>query len=206
MRPVRRYRLRSLVKSLGGNLWNMELVNLVEDIASILEFLDRTAPPFKNFRPGIGPYGEPQLLKLVAEKMNELDQYSGLAKTMRCPDLLIRGEWAIEFKLARPFGDNGKEAESWSVNLLHPYAGNVSVIGDCFKLINRAGPERKAVAAIGYMHDPPILDLEPLFRGFELLATQVAKLRIGPRASVQRGGLTHPVHQQVCIAAWEVLA
>jgi hypothetical protein len=27
--------------------------------------------------------------------------------------------------------NNGKEAETWSVNLLHPYPGNVSVIGDC---------------------------------------------------------------------------
>jgi len=44
---------------------------------------------------------------------------------------------ALEFKIARPFGDNGKEAENWSVNLPHPYAGNVSVIGDCLKLLAR---------------------------------------------------------------------
>jgi len=47
---------------------------------------------------------------------------------------LIKGLWVIEVKIARPFGDNGKEAEAWSVNLLHPYAGNTSIIGDCLKL------------------------------------------------------------------------
>jgi hypothetical protein len=35
-------------------------------------------------------------------------------------DLVIPGEWAVEFKLLRPFGDNGAEAEDWSENVLHP--------------------------------------------------------------------------------------
>ena len=64
--------------------------------------------------------------------------------------MLIRSSWAVEFKLVRPFGDNGKEAENWSVNLLHPYQGNVSAIGDCLKLKCLECVERKAVLVIGY--------------------------------------------------------
>ncbi len=33
--------------------------------------------------------------------------------TKRSPDLLIPGEWAIEVKIARPYGDNDREAENW---------------------------------------------------------------------------------------------
>jgi hypothetical protein len=49
-------------------------------------------------------------------------------------DLLITGAWALEFKLARSYGDNGKDEENWSVNLLHPYEGNTSASGNCLKL------------------------------------------------------------------------
>lgn len=42
------------------------------------------------------------------------------------PDVLVPNRWALEFKIVRPFGDNGIEAERWSQNLLHPYPGNVS--------------------------------------------------------------------------------
>jgi hypothetical protein len=42
----------------------------------------------------------------------ERPNYHGRASTQRMPDLLIRTEWAVEFKIARPFGDNGKETEN----------------------------------------------------------------------------------------------
>ena len=69
---------------------------------------------------------------------------------------------AIEVKLARPFGDDGKEAENWSVNLLHPYAGNTSLIGDCLKLERFDGSERSAAVVVGYEHTPPQISLAPL--------------------------------------------
>jgi hypothetical protein len=53
----------------------------------------------------------------MARHLNALPAYAGAVRTKRTPDLLIPGAWALEFKLARPFGDNGKEAENWSVNL-----------------------------------------------------------------------------------------
>ena len=65
--------------------------------------------------------------------------------------------------------------------------------------------ERKGVLAIGYEHNPPQVTLEPLWRGFELLATEVMKVRLSARALTRRNGLIHPVHQQLIVVGWEVL-
>jgi hypothetical protein len=181
-----------------------DLEEVVNDIAGALVSIDDSEPPFKGFQRGVGPYGEPQLVKLIAARLNKLPKYSGAA-TRRSPDFLIPGEWAIEFKLARPFGDNGKEAENWSVNLLHPYPGNVSAIGDCYKLSKYPGVERRAVAVIGYEHDPSKIDLTPLVRSFEEIARRVAFLKLSDRIEVRRDKLVHPIHQVLRLFAWEVL-
>src|SRR6058998_405930 len=55
-----------------------------------------------------------------------------------CPTFLSRTNGQSSSNHS-PFGDNGKEAENWSVNLLHPYEGNVSTIGDCCKLARWTG-------------------------------------------------------------------
>src|SRR5271169_6740277 len=126
----------------------MELNEVTFDIAEVLARIDSSSPPFKQFQRGVGPFGEPQLVAEIARRLNEIPKYRGAVITKRTPDLLIPGEWLLEFKIARPFGDNGKQAENWSVNLLHPYPGNVSTIGDCYKLLEFAGPERKVVLVI----------------------------------------------------------
>jgi len=114
--------------------------------------------------------------------------------------MLIKGYWGVEFKIVRPFGDNGEQAENWSANLLHPYPGSVSLIGDCLKLRALPIAERK-----GYEHTPPQVALAPLIRSFELIAAQIMSIRLGPRVAVTRTRLIHPVHQQVTIFAWELL-
>ena len=182
----------------------MELKDLLTDVASALVALDVCGVPFKKFRAGVGPYGEPQLVRAVAKHLNTLPRYGAAVRTKRTPDLLIPGEWALEFKLARPFGDNGNEAENWSVNLLHPYPGSVSVVGDCQKLQQLNGPERKAAIVVGYEHTPPRISLASLLDAFEVVAERVAGIRLGQRVQVTRVGLCHPVHQQMLIAAWEV--
>jgi hypothetical protein len=97
---------------------------------------DSQRPVHKTFRPGIGPFGEPQLVREIAHRLT----CKGIqAKTQRTPDLVIQDSqdvFAIEFKIVRPFGDNGKEAENWSVNMLHPYPGNVSLLADALKLLD----------------------------------------------------------------------
>ena len=185
---------------------SVELEQVIADVAAALVSIDQCGVSFKQFQPGVGPYGEPQLLAAVTRYFNTIPAYEGLVKTKRTPDLLIPGQWALEFKLARPFGDNGREAESWSVNLLHPYEGNVSLIGDCLKLQSLGGPERKAVVVVGYEHTRPKIPLSPLIGAFELVATRVAGVRIGSRVQVIQANLCHPVHQQFLVAAWEVLS
>lgn len=183
----------------------MELDYVIDDVLEAVFAIDLSREPFKDFQPGVGPYGEPQLLKLIAQYLNHLSHYSSQVVTKRTPDLLIPSQWAMEFKIARPFGDNGKEAEDWSVNLLHPYAGNVSSIGDCFKLLDLKCNERLAVAVIGYEHTPPKINLTPLIKAFETIAQYVSGIRLSPRIERRRDGLVHPVHQAVRIFAWEVI-
>jgi len=181
---------------------NFELV--INDIADVLKRIDGCHAKFKDFHAGVGPYGEPQVVKLVAAELNRMPEYRSRVKTMRTPDLLIHKNWALEIKLARPFGDNGRAAENWSVNLLHPYGGNTSLLGDCLKLTRLDCEEQKGVIAIGYEHDPPQVSLEPLWTAFELLAAGVMRVSIGPRVTARRGGLIHPVHEQLVVVGWEL--
>jgi hypothetical protein len=120
-------------------------------------------------------------------------------------DLVIPGEWAIEFKLLRPFGDNGKEAEHWSENVLHPYPGNVSSIGDCIKLIESGFPERKAIVVFGYEHSPPQIDITPAVESFEIIAKEVVGIALSERLSAKFGPLIYPVHQQGKVFGWQIL-
>lgn len=183
----------------------MELAEIIADVADALVEIDRSGQPFRNFQPGVGPYGEPQLVKLVVNSLNVLSKYHGQVRTKRNPDLLIPNEWAIEFKIVRPFGDNGKEAENWSVNLLHPYPGNASVVGDCYKLARYQGSERRAAVVIGYEHLPPRIDLSPLIRSFETIVANVCGMKLSVRVETGRDTLIHPVHQSLRVFAWEVI-
>lgn len=183
----------------------MVLDSVAHNILNALVEIDRSREAFKSFHPGVGPYGEPQLLKKIAEYLNGKKICQSQVITKRTPDMLIPGEWALEFKIARPFGDNGKEAENWSVNLLHPYRGNVSLIGDCFKLLERGGRERRAVITIGYEHNPPVIDLTPLIESFEVVARNVLRLNPSGIKEQRANDLIHPVHQVVRVFAWEVI-
>jgi hypothetical protein len=119
----------------------------------------------------LDPTASPKLVKLVAEHLKDLPTSDLGVRTKRTPDLLIVRHWALEIKITRPFGDNGKPAENWSVRLLHPYGGNTSLLGDCLKLSSYSCKEQKAVLAIGYEHDPPQVNLETLTRSFKMIVT-----------------------------------
>jgi hypothetical protein len=183
----------------------MKLEDVIDNVLNSVIAIDSSRLPFKDFQPGVGPYGEPQLLKLIAQHLNQSPIYFSKVVTKRTPDLLIPNEWALEFKIARPFGDNGKEAEDWSVNLLHPYPGNVSTIGDCFKLRELKCNEKLGVVVIGYEHNPPKICLDPLVEAFEAIANHVLDIHLSPRIEKRREGLIHPIHQTVRIFTWEVL-
>ena len=184
----------------------ISLPELVSRIADILVSIDKSREPFRSYQAGVGPYGEPQLVKKISEVLNSHDDLKGKVLTKRSPDLLLGEKWSLEFKIVRPFGDNGFEAENWSVNLIHPYEGNKSLIGDCLKLLHSGMTERKAVFVIGYEHDPPQILLSTLINSFELLADQIMGIKLGERIEENRKELIHPVHQQLTVFAWEVFA
>ena len=181
--------------------------DLVEKIADLLKQYDTEEPEYvtskgTKYLRGIGPFAETPLIRELGER---LTQNGFITEVKQHPDLVIQRHWGIEFKLARPFGNNGREDEHWSKNLTHPYKGSMSLIGDALTLTSMDLP-RKFVFAIGYEHDPPKISLEPLFRSFELIAEQVMGLELGPRVEVTRAELVHPVHQILRCASWEVLA
>jgi hypothetical protein len=180
----------------------MQYPNLVRTIADVLKEFDDEKPIHKEFKPGIGPFGEPQIVKIIAEK---LTLKGILAITRKTPDLDIQGQWAIEFKIVRPFGDNGKEAENWTVNLLHPYPGNVSLIGDALKLLQLSNYHHKGLFIIGYEHNPAKISLDPIISSFELIAQDVKKIKLGERIEEKRCGLVHPEHQVVRCIGWELV-
>jgi hypothetical protein len=167
----------------------------------------------RTYRPGIGPLAEADAIERALRLLKNGPQASDYRDASPKPypnsrqkcDLVIPNEWAIELKLIRPFGDNGAEAEHWSENVLHPYAGNTSSIGDCFKLAQSNFAERKAVIVFGYEHTPPQIDLETAIRAFESIATQVARIELGSRHFAEFGPLIHPVHQQGKVFGWEVI-
>lgn len=91
------------------------------------------------------------------------------------------------------------------LTLLHPYRGNVSTIGDCLKLAESTCIERKAVVVIGYEHNPAKIDLTPLIEAFEVVAKEVALIKLSSRFECRRQDLVHPVHRCCPVFGWEVM-
>ena len=179
----------------------MLYTEIVKLIADILKEFDSERPVHKAFNSGVGPFGEPQIVGEIAKRLLT----RGIAaRTKRTPDLDLQGEWAIEFKIVRPFGDNGKEAENWSVNLLHPYPGNVSLIGDAIKLHELDNYRHKGLLVIGYEHNPAKISLDPLIHSFELIATHVMKIALVERIEETREHLVHPEHETLRCIGWEL--
>jgi hypothetical protein len=87
----------------------------------------------------------------------------------------------------------------------HPYPGNVSSVGDSFKLIESGFPERKAIVIFGYEHSPPIIEITTAVEAFEAIAKQVVGIELGERESAEFSPLIHPVHQQGKVFEWQVL-
>ncbi len=134
---------------------------------------------------------------------NERASYSDPA--IKKVDLLIPGQWAVEFNTVRPDNNNGTIFEHWSENVLHPYEGNTSPLGDCLKLLNSGRSERKAVVIFGYERTLATVKLDAAIRGFEVWAKEPMNLRLTDRLEELRDGLIHPVHQRLRVFAYEVL-
>jgi hypothetical protein len=77
----------------------MEYREIVFEISDILYKFDSEMPIHKAFKAGIGPFGEPQIVKEIADRLGK--NHPGV-RTKRKPDMEIGNEWAIEFKIVRP--------------------------------------------------------------------------------------------------------
>ena len=92
----------------------------------------------------------------------------------------------------RPFGDNGREAENWSVNMLYPYAGNVSLtgnvslIGEAITLARLENYHHKGLFVIGFEHSSAKISLDPLINSFDVIARQVMNIGLGERIEEKR--------------------
>ncbi|MGA8553345.1 MAG: hypothetical protein WB630_02915, partial [Candidatus Acidiferrales bacterium] len=193
----------------------IELTELVSDFASAIKEVDAEAPQAQSktrmYQPGFGPLSEKEAVARVLKhlKVKKSEIYSD-AKPARYPgegsqcDLVLPAQWAIEVKLVRPFGDNGKQAEHWSENLLHPYPGNVSAISDCLKLDESKFQERKAVLVFVYEHAIAKVNVNVAIEAFELIARTIIGLQLGTRISNTCTELMHPHHQCATVYGWEI--
>lgn len=193
----------------------VRLPKFVSDFADALQAVDRTGPVGRSnsrvSRPGVGPLQERQAVRLAAAQLAESDpSYVGITSgrypgsLLEC-DLVIPGQWAVEVKMARPFSDDDRQSDHWSENLLHPYAGSTSAVGDALKLQAMDAGLSKAILIYGFEHATPRVSLEPAVRAFELIATKVARVRLGRRIEEARIALQHPAHAVVRVYGWEVL-
>jgi hypothetical protein len=168
----------------------------------------------KPFQPGIGPHSESRTVELVAKEMvgQFPDAYSGkIGIGVPYPDVpqqkcdLCLGvapiwEWAIEVKMLRMLGDNGKLNDNMLMHILSPYPEHRSALTDCHKLQYSHIAGKKAVVIYGYDHDEwPLL---PAIDAFERLAT--ASVYMGPRVTANFASLVHPVHSKGSVFGWSV--
>jgi hypothetical protein len=193
----------------------LALSEIVGDLAHALKAADSEAPVgasrTRTYSPGIGPLSEAAAIIAALKHLKTARPEYQAASPRPYPnsrkicDLLIPTEWAIEAKLLRPFGDNGRPAEHWIENILYPYRGTTSAIGDCYKLIESGFVERKAVVVFGFEHSPPQIGLEPAIRAFELVAEHVCGFKLSERVEAFFRDCIHPHHQQGSVYGWEVV-
>jgi len=163
----------------------------------------------RAYRPGIGPHSENAAVALVLAELGDLLPATACGQFLPYPsaprqkcDVWLGNpvEWAIEVKMARFRGDNGKPDDTAVKDLLSPYASDRSALTDCEKLANSGFRCQTALLVYGF--DYPDRSLDPAIDALELLAS--AKVNLGPRIEAVIGELVHPVHADGRLFAWEI--
>ncbi len=195
------------------------LDQVVQDFAAGIKMVDDGRPVAVSHRSGvpyqagIGPHTETQTTKLVVESLatgnpdwgeHRLGVPYGDGSRQAC-DLCIgaAAPWrcAIEIKMLRLLGDNGKANDNILMHILSPYPAHRSALTDCEKLVDSALGEQKGILIYGY--DYPGWPMDPVIEAFEVLAS--CRVRLGPRSTSSFGDLVHPVHQEGRVFGWEIL-
>jgi hypothetical protein len=195
------------------------LKTFVTDFADGIRLADGRRPQAGNsrsktlFKPGIGPHSEAQTVALVMRELSARwpERYQRYKLNVPYPnnprqkcDLCIGNDpgwdWAVEVKMLRLLGDNGKLNDNILMHILSPYPAHRSALTDCTKLGVSGLGGSKAVLIYGYDH--PEWPLEPAIEAFEALAR--SKCRLGGRESQPFAGLVHPVHSSGTVFGWQI--
>ena len=193
---------------------------IVNDFAAAIKAADGRRPQAVNvrskeaFQPGIGPHSESKTVELVASEMliaNPEEYSDRIATGVPYPDMPrqkcdlcvgtpLEWEWAIEVKMLRMLGDNGKLNDNILMHILSPYPEHRSALTDCEKLSASLLGRNSAILIYGYEH--PDWPLVPAMDAFERLAS--ARVRLGPRATAGFRDLIHPVHSGGAVFGWAI--
>jgi len=192
---------------------NFDLSRFVADFVCALERTDARRPQSKEYLPGIGPFDEPQAVRLIFADLAALNPevYDPATWSLEAPypgdasqRLDIRlgpsttPDWAIEVKMMRLLRNNGDLEPSAVGHILSPYQDSALV--DCEKLVAAPFPCRKAILIYGFDYDA--YPLQPMLDAFEMLAR--LRVRLGPRHRADFAGLVHPHHRRGSVLAWEI--
>ena len=193
----------------------MELQQFTDLLATGLMEADalRPVPPPSRtgtiYQPGIGAHSEDRMVELslaaVSSRLNDVAVETRVpyprSRRNKC-DVHLSGDigWAIEVKLLRRLGDNGKPNDNILMHILSPYAQDRSAVTDCVKLAQSGFTSRQAVVIIGFEY--PDWPLQPAIKAFERIASDLVSLR--PCAPARFSGLVHPVQREGAVFAWEI--
>jgi len=109
-------------------------------------------------------------------------------------------EWALEVKMFRPNGDNGKPDDTAIKDILSPFASDRSALTDCAKLAESSIAPSHATLICGF--DDARRPLQAMMEAFETLAR--TRVRLGVRHEAPLRELVHPVHRSGAVFGWEV--
>jgi hypothetical protein len=180
---------------------------IVQDFADGIKAVDATRPVAVNqrsgaaFQPGVGPHTEARTVALVVKHLAKRrpDSYPDHALgvsygdgTRQACDLCLgiapSWSWAIEVKMLRLMGDNGKPNDNILMHIPSPYKDHRSALTDCDKLRTSALGGQRAVMIYGYDYDGWPMD--PAIDAFETLARSRGML--GEQHVASFDGLVHP--------------
>ena len=194
----------------------MELKRFVQDFARAMKAADGLRPQARSarsgrlYQPGIGPFAEDRAVDLTLEQLRTLAprDYGHLGSRVLCPgsrqrcDIVI-GEpaaWAVEVKMARFSGDNGKPDDTAVKDVISPFECDRSAITDCAKLVKSRLAPNSAVLLYGF--DDKARPLDVIIHAFEALAQ--TRVTLGPRHCAALSELVHPVFSSGQVVAWAV--
>jgi hypothetical protein len=190
---------------------------LAGDFAKAIESIDERGPVWssvrtgKKYQPGLGPHPETAVVDLVAHELarEAPDVYGNFGLGVPYPSSpRLKCDWvlgeppvlAIEVKMLRLMGDNGRPNDNMLMHNMSPYPQHRSALTDGPKLLSSGFSSRLALLIYGF--DYPDLPMDPAIEAFELLASQ--RIGISEMASASFSGLVHPVHREGRVFAWGI--